>query len=85
MSSVLPQPGYFDLKALAAYSCCSVRWLRDRLVDRTHPLPHHRVGGKLLVMKEDFDRWIQAYRVSLESDRLERIVDEVLRDFSPAP
>ena len=23
-------PGYLDLKTLAAYSCCSVRWLRDR-------------------------------------------------------
>ena len=49
------EPGYFDLKALAAYSSCSVRWLRDRLVDRLHPLPHYRIEGKILVKREEFD------------------------------
>ena len=56
------QPGYFDLKALATYSCCSVRWLRDRLVDRAHPLTHYRVGGKLLVKRDEFDCWMIAHR-----------------------
>jgi integrase len=54
------ESGYFDLKALAAYSSCSVRWLRDRLVDRLHPLPHHRIEGKILVKREEFDRWLSS-------------------------
>ena len=75
------QPRFLDLKTLAAYSSCSVRWLRDRLVDRTHPLPHHRVEGKLLVKKEDFDQWIESYRVCEQSRGLDRIVNDVLNDF----
>jgi hypothetical protein len=74
----LTQPGYFTLRTLGTYSNCSVRWLRDRLVDQTHPLPHHRVGGKLLVKKDDFDRWMDAHRVVHPSDQLTLIVDSVV-------
>lgn len=76
--SSFPQPGYFDLKTLAAYSCCSVRWLRDRLVDNAHPLPHHRVEGKLLVKREDFDQWISRFRHDRPADELDQIVDGVM-------
>jgi hypothetical protein len=55
---------YFSLRGLASYSGCSVRWLRDRLTDPHHPLPHHRLpgGGKILVRRSDFDGWIARYR-----------------------
>jgi Helix-turn-helix domain len=78
MEQPFSKTGYFDLQALAGYSCCSVRWLRDRLVDRTHPLPHHRVGGKLLVKKEDFEQWISQYRQERPADELEGVVNGVL-------
>lgn len=78
MVSVDIQPGYFDLKALAAYSSCSVRWLRDRLVDRAHPLPHHRVEGKVLVKREDFDQWMAQYRQERPADELQTVVNGVL-------
>lgn len=78
MTSGPIHPGYFDLKGLAAYSSCSVRWLRDRLVDRAHPLPHHRVEGKLLVKREDFDLWIAQYREDRPADALEDLVNGVL-------
>ena len=80
----LIEPNYFDLKTIAVYSSCSVRWLRARLVDRTHPLPHHRVEGKLLVKKDDFDQWIETYRVCQKPQELNRIVDDVLSDLFPA-
>ena len=83
MGLALEQPGYLDLQALAAFSCCSVRWLRDRLADRTHPLPYHRVEGKLLVKREDFDRWIDHYRVCQQPGELDRIVEEMLQGLSP--
>ena len=79
----LIEPNYFDLKTIAVYSSCSVRWLRARLVDRTHPLPHHRVEGKLLVKKDDFDQWIETYRVCQQPQELNRIVDDVLSDLFP--
>lgn len=74
-------PGYLDLRALAAYSSCSVRWLRDRLNDSTAPLPYHRVGGKILIRREDFDSWLSAFRVVHESAAVETIVDDVLADL----
>lgn len=78
MDSIKLQPGYFDLKTLAIYACCSVRWLRDRLVDRVHPLPHHRVEGKLFVKKEDFDQWIAHYRHERPAEELDHVVNGIL-------
>ena len=74
---------YFDLKALATYSSCSVRWLRDRLVDRTYPLPHYRIEGKLLVKRDEFDQWIAAHRVVRPTDQLTEIVESVVAQVCP--
>lgn len=79
----LTRPVYFSLRSLAVYSSCSVRWLRDRLVDHMHPLPHHRVAGKLLVKKDDFDRWMDNHRVIHSSDRLNQIVASVVLQVRP--
>lgn len=76
-------PNFLDLRTLAAYSSCSVRWLRDRLVDRVHPLPHYRIGGKLLVQRDEFDEWIAVHRVVQPSDQLSQIVESVMTQFHP--
>ena len=80
------QPSFFDLKKLAAYSSCSVRWLRDRLADRNNPLPHYRVEGKILVKVEEFEQWMAQYRQDRSTDELEDVVNGVLTqmNFSPA-
>ncbi len=70
--------GYFDLQALAAYSCCSVRWLRNRLVDHHQPLPHYRVGGKILVKCEEFDRWMMTHRTMQSASNLAELVESVV-------
>lgn len=77
-------PGYFDLKALAAYSSCSVRWLRDRLVDRLHPLPHYRIEGKILVKRKEFDHWLSGSHVVNSADGLNEIVDSVVAHLRPS-
>jgi len=78
------QPRFLDLRTLAAYSSCSVRWLRDRLVDRVHPLPHYRIGGKLLVQRDEFDQWMDVHRVVQPSDQLSQIVESVVAQFQPS-
>jgi hypothetical protein len=80
----LNQPGYFDLRALAAYSCCSVRWLRDRLVDRLRPLPHYRIEGKILVKRKEFDQWLSASRVASPADNLDDLVESVMGQMRPS-
>ena len=86
-TSPAPQlPGYLDLKALAGYSSCSVRWLRDRLTDPLAPLPHYRIGGKILIRREDFDVWIHQFRTIRPSTELGTLVDDVLDGlFSKQP
>jgi Helix-turn-helix domain len=53
---------FLSLKALAAYSGLSVRKLRDYLDNPMDPLPHYRVGGKILMRRSEFDAWISTYR-----------------------
>ena len=80
---VAGEKSYFGLKALSTYSSCSNRWLRDRLVDRVHPLPHYRIGGKLLVRLDEFDEWMEAHRVVQTSDQLSQIVESVVAQLHP--
>jgi excisionase family DNA binding protein len=77
------QVGYLSLKALAAYASCSVRWLRARLVDQSDPLPYYRVGGKVLVKRDEFDRWMAQHREFCPSGQLDQIVDSVVAQFRP--
>ncbi len=74
---------FLSLRALAGYSCLSVRKLREHLEDSTHPLPHYRLGGKILVRRSEFDAWMAAYRQVAQAD-VERIVDSVMRDLRGA-
>ncbi len=69
--------GYLPLKALARYSGLSVRKLREYLSHSSRPLPHYRVGGKVLVKQSEFDAWMAVFRVEM-TPRVDVIVNEVL-------
>lgn len=75
-----PADPYLDLKSLAAYSGLSRRKLHNLLQDPSQPLPHYRIGGKILVRRSDFDAWALHYRQCGNSN-VERIVSETLRDL----
>jgi excisionase family DNA binding protein len=77
VTSVAAPDAYLPLKALAAYSGLSVRTLRSYLVHRSRPLPHYRVGGKILVRRSDFDGWIGTFRIEPAST-VDAIVADVL-------
>jgi excisionase family DNA binding protein len=68
---------YLPLKALAGYSGLSVRTLRGYLAHPSRPLPHYRVGGKLLVKRSEFDAWMRTFR-SVEASRVDAIVADML-------
>jgi excisionase family DNA binding protein len=74
---------FLSLRALASYSCVSVRKLREHLEDSANPLPHYRLGGKILVRRSEFDAWMSAYRRVGPAD-VEKIVDSVMRDLRGA-
>ena len=70
-----PQATYFDLKGLTAYSSLSVSMLRDCINERG--LPCYKLKGKILVKREDFDQWLERYRVNRKRD-LDNIVDDIM-------
>jgi len=69
---------YLPLKALAQYSGLSVRTLRTCLGRPAHPLPHFRVGGKILIKRSEYDAWAEHFR-AVAADRVDALVVETLR------
>jgi hypothetical protein len=55
----------------------SVRKLRDCLRHPSHPLPHHRVDGKIWIWRSEFDVWIAAYHWVGDTE-VDQIVDDLL-------
>ena len=81
MSALIPaanDDAYLSLQALSKYSSLSVRTLRTRLIHPSNPLPHYRVGGKILVRRSEFDNWIRVFRAAA-ADGVDDIVAAVLR------
>jgi hypothetical protein len=69
---------YLSLKALAGYASLSVRTLRHYLQHQTRPLPHFRIGGKILVRRSDYDAWASAFRAQ-SVDRISALVADALK------
>ena len=72
---------YLSLRALAAYSGLSVRTLRSYLIHAVDPLPHYRVGGKILVRRSEFDAWARRFRVARPSLDLDTLVGDLVGGF----
>ena len=72
---------YLSLRDLAGYAGLSVRTLRGHLVNRTHPLPHFRIGGKIVVRQREYDEWASRFRVHQVEIEIDALVDEVMKDL----
>ncbi len=68
----------FDLKGLSLYSALSVSTLRDHI--RANGLPAYQVHGKILVRKNEFDRWVAQFRMNKDQD-LNRVVDDIMGEI----
>jgi hypothetical protein len=69
---------YFSLKLLSTYAGLSVRTLRSLLRHPVTPLPHYRIGNKILVRRSEYDAWASRFK-SVASDALDTVVDDMLR------
>ena len=75
---------YLNVRELSAYSGLGVRTIWSFLKDTTNPLPHIRIGRKIIRIKRtDFDAWIRVYYVSAtgRDSMADRIVRKVMNDF----
>jgi hypothetical protein len=64
---------------LATYAGLSIRTLRGYLGRRHAPLPHYRIGGKILVRRSEFDRWASEFKVERPLVDLDAVVSDVVR------
>jgi hypothetical protein len=60
------------------YSGLSIRTLRGYLSHLSRPLPHYRIGGKVLVKRSEFDVWASAFKAN-EPARVDALVADVMR------
>lgn len=74
---------YFSIKALSNYSSLSTRLLRSFLTAPDHPLPHFRVGSRVVVKRSDFDGWIQIFRH--EGNDSDAIAERILSSLDARP
>lgn len=51
------------LRELAVLSGLSVKTLRAALTDPERPLPHHRIGARVLVNKDAYRKWREQFVV----------------------
>src|SRR3972149_11378470 len=76
---------YLTIRALSVYSGIGVRTLRTYLEGSPgrpgRPLPHYRVGGKVLVRRSEFDAWIAAYRRVGTRPDLDAVVAKAMADL----
>jgi hypothetical protein len=87
-ANVIIEPQYMNLRQLSIRSSIGVRRLREALRDARHPLPHYRIGSKiLLISRADFDEWIVVYRrdTSEMKQTVDRIVGKILKDRRKKP
>jgi excisionase family DNA binding protein len=70
---------WLGLRELSVYANVSERTLRSWIRSPRDPLPATRVGGKVLVRRTEFDRFLDRHQVQpLASVDVDRIVDEVV-------
>ena len=70
---------YLSLRSLAAYAGMSIRTLRALLVRRHAPLPHYRIGGKILLRRSEFDQWAAEFKIVRPPLDLDAVVGDGMR------
>lgn len=49
---------WFTVAELSTYSTLHQRTIRRHMASRTNPLPHHKVGGRVVIRKSEYDAWV---------------------------
>ncbi len=69
------EDAYLSLRHLSLYSDLSIRTLRGYLTHPGRPLPHYRIGGKIVVRRSEFDDWAAGFKVALRASLNETVRD----------
>lgn len=77
--SVPADDPYMSYAELAEDAGVCERTLRRAIRDPGHPLPFHRVRGRILFKKSEFDRWSQQAARQIGAPDVDRIVRAALK------
>ncbi len=69
----------FDLRGLHAYSSMAVPTLREYLAG-ADGIPHFKLRGKILVRRNEFNRWLEKFRVDPRAE-VQRVVQDVMESL----
>lgn len=70
---------YLPLEELATYAGLSVRTLRDYLHHPVTPMPHYVIGGRIVVLRSDYDEWAQRFKVADPASNNEAWVEAMVK------
>ena len=73
-----PETVWMDLRALTKYAAVSERTIREWIHRQPNPLPAVQVGKKILIHRQEFDRWLGAHPLR-PAEAID--VDGVIRDM----
>ena len=77
-TAIILKDQYFDLRGLSAYSTLGVSTLREYI--KGGKLPAYKVKGKVLIRKNEFERWIEGHRMNQKKD-IESIADDIIKSM----
>ena len=70
-------PEYLDLKQLATYASVArntlKKWLRSGM-------PHYKVGRCIRVRVDEFDNWMNQFRIGTSKPDLDAVLDQAMRE-----
>jgi len=69
---------FISAETCAEWSSLSLRTIREYLKSPDNPLPHYKVGGRILIYWPDFKRWMDGYRVAGDYQR-GNVAEKILR------
>jgi len=69
---------YLDLRGLSQYASLGISTIRDYV--KRAGLPAYKLGGKILIRKSEFDKWMRDYRLHKDND-INDLVDSVMKDL----
>ena len=71
---------YLPLKELTRYSGLSLSFLKTKLRG-DNPIPYYNTGGKILVKRSEFDKWMEQYRITDSVERVSKLGNQILANM----
>jgi excisionase family DNA binding protein len=77
MATNTAEDRYLTIRELIDYSHLSYSTIARHLASETSPLPHYRVGGRVLIRRSEFDAWVAKIGTPTHVAKAKTVDDQV--------